>query len=293
MTQQAIGFIETRNWSALMAASDAMNKAAQVESLEEMQSGGGYVTTMVRGEVGAVRSSVAAGSDAARPLGEFVSENVIPQIHSDVLDRLIGRHECEAEIPEGMALGLVEAIGYAAMVMAADAGCKAADVELIGHFVPGGGHHTAIFRGEVAAIEAAVESGATEAARVNQVVCRHVIPRPDTGLQSCFPIGGAASVDSSSNAGAARGFIETKGFVPIVEATDKSLKAAEVHALGWQRVGSGFMSVILQGDVGAIRDAVETGAHAAQVVGELQSAFVLPGPHEAIESITPRPKKKS
>lgn len=293
MTPEAVGFVETRNWAALMAASDAMNKTAPVKSLGEVQSGGGYVTTMVAGDVGAVRSAVEAGSEAAKALGEFVSENVIPQIHPDVFQRLLKGSSFKGPVPDYWALGLVETVGFTAMVMAADAGCKAADVTLIGQFVPGGGYLAVIFRGEVAAVEAAVSHGASEAAKVNKVVGRHVIPRPDVGLQTCYPIGGRDRKRDSVSMGIARGFIETKGFIPIVEGTDTALKAASVQALRWQRVGSGLMSVSLQGDVGAIRNAVEAGARAAQAVGEFKSSLILPGPHDAIERIIPQPKKKS
>lgn len=292
MTEQAVGFIETRNWSALLAASDAMNKAAPVESLGDIQSGGGYVTTLVGGDVGAATAAVQAGSAVAKKLGEFVSENVIPRLHEDVRERFIANVECQAPVSEYSALGIVEAIGFAAMTMAADAGCKAANVELVGQFVPGGGHIAAVFRGDVAEIEAAVESGARAAAQVNKVVGQHVISRPHVGLRACFPVGGKQK-PLEMPTGTARGFIETKGFIPIVEATDTAIKAAPVRVLEWQRVGSGFMAIVLEGDVGAVRNAVQAGAAAARAVGELKSSLVLAGPDEAIQKIIPRPKKKS
>jgi len=188
---------------------------------------------------------------------------------------------------------MVEAIGFVAMVSAADTGCKNANVELIGQFVPGGGHVAVVFRGDVAAVRSAVQQGAIAASAVNRVIGLHVIPRPHPAVQSCFPIGGSDKKDVDTASGRALGYIETKGFVPIVEATDAAVKAADVQPLGWQRVGTGFMAIIVGGEVGAVRAAIDSGAQAAKTVGELKSALVLPGPHEAVRLVTPQPKKKS
>ncbi len=289
---EAAGFIETRNWSALMAASDAMNKAAEVESLGEMESGGGYVSTMVGGEVGAVRAAVAAGSAVAKANGTFISENVIASLNPVVWDRFIYHKPLPQPVPSTMALGLIETMGFVAMVQAADAATDAARVELAGLFIPGGGYHALIIRGEVDAVRSAVQAGSEEAQRVNKVITQHVIPRPHVSLQSLFYSGTAVEQSPSSGEGNARGYIETKGYTPIVEAADAALKAAPVEALGWQKVGGGLVSIILGGEVGAVNTAVETGAARAESVGELITSWVLPGPHAAVNEIIQRPEKK-
>lgn len=289
---RSAGFIETRNWSALMAACDAMNKAAIVEWLGEIESGGGYVSTMVGGEVGAVSAAVRAGADTARHLGEFVSQNVISQIHPVVEERMIKGAVLQQPISESAALGIVEAYGYVAMVQAADSGVKAARVDLVGYFIPGGGHHAVIFRGDVAAIRSAVNRASEEAITVNKVLGTHVIPYLHHGLLACFPLGSNIENRPLVDFHEARGFIETKGFIPIIEATDAGLKSADVQALGWQKVGSGLMSVIFGGDVGAVYTAVNSGVERAAKVGEVISSFVLPGPHEAVHLVIPQPKKK-
>jgi len=86
------------------------------------------------------------------------------------------------------------------------------------------------------------------------------------------------------------GLIETKGLVPLVEATDAALKAANVEFYGWQRVGSGYVTVVVTGDVAAVKAAVDAGSAAAQKVGELVSTDVIPRPHSELSTILPKIK---
>ena len=84
MNQQALGLVETKGLVGLVDASDAMCKAANVQLIKMVQIGGGYVTTIVRGDVGSVRAAVDAGAAAAKAIGELVSANVIPRPHDGV-----------------------------------------------------------------------------------------------------------------------------------------------------------------------------------------------------------------
>lgn len=77
--QDAIGLIETKGLVALVEATDAMAKAANVQILKQVQIGGAYVTTIVKGDVGSVRAAVEAGAAAASQLGELVGSHVIPR----------------------------------------------------------------------------------------------------------------------------------------------------------------------------------------------------------------------
>jgi len=83
-TQEALGMIETRGFTAMVEASDAMVKAAKVELVSYEKIGGGYVTAVVRGDVAAVRAAVDAGTRAAERVGEIVSTHVIPRPHLNV-----------------------------------------------------------------------------------------------------------------------------------------------------------------------------------------------------------------
>ncbi len=78
---EALGMIETKGYVGLIEASDAMCKAASVELIKQIEIGGGYVTTLVRGDVGSVKAAVEAGAAAAGKVGELVSSHVIPAPH--------------------------------------------------------------------------------------------------------------------------------------------------------------------------------------------------------------------
>lgn len=82
---EAIGFVETKGLVGLIEASDAMVKAANVTLVSSVQIGGGFVTTIVRGDVGSVRAAVDAGASAARTVGELVASHIIPRPHEGVL----------------------------------------------------------------------------------------------------------------------------------------------------------------------------------------------------------------
>ena len=85
----------------------------------------------------------------------------------------------------------------------------------------------------------------------------------------------------------ALGMVETKGFIPLVEATDAMVKAANVEFLGWDNVGSGFVSVFVTGDVAAVKAATDAGAAAAGRIGDVISVQVIPRPHADIAKVLP------
>jgi len=86
----------------------------------------------------------------------------------------------------------------------------------------------------------------------------------------------------------ALGMIETRGLVASVEAADAMVKAAKVTLIGKEFVGGGYVTVMVRGDVGAVKAAVEAGAVAAKKIGELVSVHVIPRPHTEVEGILPR-----
>ena len=93
----------------------------------------------------------------------------------------------------------------------------------------------------------------------------------------------------------ALGMVETKGLVGAVEAADAMTKAANVVLVGREYIGSGFVTVMVRGDVGAVKAATDAGAAAARRVGELVSVHVIPRPHGEVEKILPQaaPAKKT
>ena len=86
----------------------------------------------------------------------------------------------------------------------------------------------------------------------------------------------------------ALGMVETRGLVAAIEAADAMLKAANVTLVGTEKIGSGLVSVMVRGDVGAVKAAVEAGSDAASRLGELVATHVIPRPHADVEKILPR-----
>jgi len=86
----------------------------------------------------------------------------------------------------------------------------------------------------------------------------------------------------------ALGMIETKGLIGAVEAADAMVKAANVILIGKEYIGQGYVTVMVRGDVGAVKAATDAGAAAARRVGELVSVHVIPRPHAEVEKILPK-----
>ena len=85
----------------------------------------------------------------------------------------------------------------------------------------------------------------------------------------------------------ALGMVETRGLVAAIEAADAMLKAANVELVGTEKIGSGLVSVMVRGDVGAVKAAVETGSAAAGALGEVIATHMIPRPHNDVEKILP------
>ena len=88
--------------------------------------------------------------------------------------------------------------------------------------------------------------------------------------------------------GEALGMIETKGLVGAIEAADAMTKSANVTLMGYDKIGSGLVTVMVRGDVGAVKAAVDAGACAAEKVGEIVAQHVIPRPHTDVEKILPK-----
>ena len=88
--------------------------------------------------------------------------------------------------------------------------------------------------------------------------------------------------------GEALGLIETKGLVGAIEAADAMTKSANVVLIGYEKIGSGLVTVMVRGDVGAVKASIDAGAVAAEKVGELVSKHVIPRPHTDVEKLLPK-----
>ncbi|NOT60982.1 MAG: ethanolamine utilization microcompartment protein EutM [Acidobacteria bacterium] len=85
----------------------------------------------------------------------------------------------------------------------------------------------------------------------------------------------------------ALGMIETKGLIAMIEASDAMVKAANVTLVGYEKIGGGFVTAIVRGDVAAVKAATDAGAAAARRVGELVSVHVIPRPHSSVDEALP------
>ncbi len=85
----------------------------------------------------------------------------------------------------------------------------------------------------------------------------------------------------------ALGMIETRGFVAMVEASDAMVKAAKVELIGYEKIGGGYVTAVVRGDVAAVKAATEAGARQAERVGELVSVHVIPRPHANVDVALP------
>ena len=91
----------------------------------------------------------------------------------------------------------------------------------------------------------------------------------------------------------ALGLIETRGFVAMVEASDAMVKAAKVRLVGYEKIGGGYVTTVVRGDVAAVRAATEAGSSAAAKVGEVISVHVIPRPHSSLEDVLPIGRSES
>jgi len=91
----------------------------------------------------------------------------------------------------------------------------------------------------------------------------------------------------ADNGSDALGMIETRGFAAMVEAADAMVKAAKVDLVGFEKIGGGYVTAIVRGDVAACRAAVDAGIRAAEKVGEIVASHVIPRPHESVDAALP------
>lgn len=92
--------------------------------------------------------------------------------------------------------------------------------------------------------------------------------------------------------GKALGMVETLSLPALINASDAMVKMAKVQLLGEERIGGGYVTILVRGDVGAVMAALEAGAEAARRVGETVAVHIIPGPHEDVEKILPKPEAR-
>lgn len=210
------------------------------------------------------------------------------------------------------ALGLLETTGLTPALAALDAMDKAAEIRVVQVEVNDLLGVCIKIQGGVAAVQAAVQAGRAIAERMGGQPLAHVIPRPQETAWSAifsppeynpliqqevvfFPVYQSApqraedkelTVDKSASY--ALGLIETQGFTAVFEAIDSACKAANVEVVGKEKLGGGYVTVIIRGDVAAVKAAVEAGQSKVEGLGKLIAAHVIPRPSQSVLSLLPK-----
>lgn len=192
----ALGLVSTTSFPAIVGTADMMLKSAEVTLVGYEKIGGGHCTAIVRGPIADVRLAVEEGAQTAEQFGQLVSKLVIarPMPNLEAVFP-IGSHLAQiAQQQRGYSrlsnrsIGLLETRGFPAMVGAADAMLKSADVQLASYETIGAGLCTAIIRGSVANVAVAIEAGMSEAERIGELHAVMVIPRLLEDLEHTLPV---------------------------------------------------------------------------------------------------------
>ncbi len=207
------------------------------------------------------------------------------------------------------ALGILEVTGFTPAMAALDAMEKAAGVRLVQAESNDWLGMVLKVTGDVSAVASAIEAGKEVAQRMNGKPVATVLPRPDdrAGAALMSPIEsspllqqptvknpnyealGAITAQERNMADTfALGFIETQGFTAVFEAIDSACKAANVEVLGKEKLGGGYITVIVKGDVAAVKAAVEAGTAKVGALGKLIAGHVIARPSAAVLALLPK-----
>lgn len=191
----SLGLVSTLSFPVIVSTADAMLKSSGVTLIGFEKTGSGHCTAIVRGATAEVRIAVQAGVEHAKQEGQLLSSLVIPRPFPNLeVIFPIGSNLAEDIQPSqrprhsSHAVGLLETRGFPAIVGAADAMLKAANVQLTGYETIGAGLCTVIIRGRVAEVAMALQVGMEEAKRIGELVAVTVITRPLEDLERALPV---------------------------------------------------------------------------------------------------------
>lgn len=192
----ALGLVSTKSFPAIVGTADMMLKSAEVTMVGYEKVGNGLCTAVVRGNIADVRLAVEEGTKTAEKFGQLVSKSVIarPMPNLEVvfplgshLSELIQKRRGYSRL-SNRSIGLLETRGFPAMVGAADAMLKSADVQLASYEKIGDGLCTAIIRGSVANVAMAIDIGMQEAERIGELHSVMIVPRLLEDLEHTLPV---------------------------------------------------------------------------------------------------------
>ena len=186
------------------------------------------------------------------------------------------------------ALGILETRGMAALMAAADAMLKRAEVSLCGRQGIGTGWLTLLIEGETAPVNAALRVGVAAARQHGEVIFERVVPLPEHRAVAAMPHD-REICQRRADDGLAVGLLETQGVTPLMVGTDAMADAADVEIAGWTYIGGALSHVLVRGEVASVQAALAAGQEAACRAGDLHASLVLPQPHPAVAALYPPP----
>ena len=204
------------------------------------------------------------------------------------------------------ALGLLEVKSWTASMAALDAAEKAGVIRVLQAELNDLYGACVKFTGDVADVRAAVEAGRAQAEAMNAECVADVIPAPSRATEPAYnskspefsPLIEQATVHVPRNiekesavseqAPYAIGMIETQGLTAVIEAIDTAVKAANVEVIGKEKLGGGYVTVLIKGDVSAVQAAIEAGGARVEGLGKLIAAHVIPRPSTAVLGLIPK-----
>jgi microcompartment protein CcmL/EutN len=204
------------------------------------------------------------------------------------------------------ALGLIEVRGWSPSMVVLDAMEKAAYVQLLQVEINDLAGAMMKVTGDVGAVEAAIAAGKAIADSMQAECVTDVIPSPDERSRKAYEskpeynplmeqnvvhVPQAAKKGKNkgmSQASFAVGLIETQGFTAVFEAIDTAIKTADVEVLAKEKLGGGYITVVIKGDVAAVRAAIDAGTAKVNGLGKLIASHVIPSPSEGVLSLLPK-----
>ncbi len=277
----ALGILETRGMTALIAALDAMLKTVDVRVLGRHGVGSGWVTVVIEGSVSDVEAAVGIGRTEAANHGDLITANVIPGPDARALESMPHRTGATAARPVGpLAVGILETRGMAPLIRGADAMIKSAPVHVAGWASIGGALVHLMVRGDISSVRTAVQAGKACAGEVGEVYAALDIPSPEEGIAPLLPytpISNGPEIDVG-----ALGVLETTGYACAVGGCDAMVKAADVGLVRLAIAGGGRVDALVKGTLDAVQAAVQAGVDGAQEAGELNASCVVSRPSSEI-----------
>lgn len=205
-------------------------------------------------------------------------------------------------IDSNFAVGLIEIGSWTASIAAIDAAEKAADIRLLQIELNDMLGASAKIAGDVAAVRSALDAAESVARMLNASVVVSAINRPHSNTHKLLPLAEEfnplieqnvlhvprETTMADQSAPYAIGLIETQGFTAVIEAVDAACKAANVEIAGREKLGGGYISVVIKGDVAAVKAAIDVAKGRVEGLGKLIAAHVIARPSAAVLSLLPK-----